>query len=102
VSLSISLEEKDILYIGFLIMIRDRTNNPVEYDMAASWMARPSLAWSKRGNLSFEDALMHEPMPLDFYKELKDLHSDWVETLPEEVLQQYRERQMTHIVLGEQ
>jgi hypothetical protein len=102
VSLSISLEEKDVLFIGFLIMIRDRTHNLVEYDMAAGWMARPGAAWNKRGNLSFEDVLMTDPTPLDFYKELKDLHNDWVETLPEEVLQQYRERQMTHIVLGEQ
>jgi len=94
---TVSSEEKHILLNGFILMIKEPLHNPDEHMLAVIWGS--DYRYGKRAQ-NIDEELELSVLPTWLYELFKERHDDWVEEMSEETLQQYRERQMTHIVLG--
>ena len=100
-SLTVSQDERDSLFSGFILMIKQPELFHEERMLAEHWLADPRNHRELRP-FSVEEVLEQAVLPEKVYDLLKSYHDDYVEEMPEEILEQYRKRQMPHVILGQE
>lgn len=96
----VSQEEMEYLFNGFVLMIRQPEVFREERMLAEIWLSDYRNEKVLKP-YTVEAVLELEVLPEAVYQLLKEYHDDYVEQMPEHVLEQYRDRQLPkNILLG--
>lgn len=90
---TVSEEEKESLCSGFVLMVKNPAVFPEEHMLAEIWLSDHRNTDILKP-YTVEQILAQEVIPHRIYQLLKEYHDDYVEQMPERVIEQYRLRQL--------